>query len=121
MTYAWSDHDLAPCQRADEHLTAQRHPAADCPVNAPCGHCDTCGARTDDTEGTCRRDPSHPVALNEDGTPRPGWPGSPTRMPPFCFGCSFPAVRQDNCRYCLRYRRACGRHDTHTHEQEEGR
>jgi hypothetical protein len=33
--------------------------------------------------------------------------------PPYCAPCAAPGVKQDDCRYCQRYRRACGRHEPH--------
>lgn len=36
--------------------------------------------------------------------------------PRFCFACVVPKVAKEGCRYCARYKRPCGRHDTdHKH------
>lgn len=43
-------------------------------------------------------------------------PAQPIPAPRYCFACITPKVRDAACRYCQRYERACGRHDTnHTH------
>lgn len=34
--------------------------------------------------------------------------------PKHCSGCYAPSVPADDCQYCERYHRACGRHDQHT-------